>query len=76
MKKQFLLVSIIFLNTYISELKEDVSRIDKKLNKLIEHLRIEVNEKIDDEYAFSATYEEEIKKPLEKLIYRFNNGYI
>ena len=29
-----------------------------------------------DEYAFSATYEEEIKKPLEKLIYRFNNGYI
>ena len=29
-----------------------------------------------DEYAFSATYEEEIKKPLEGLIYRFNNGYI
>ena len=72
----FLLVCIIFLITDISQLKEEVSRIDKKLNKLIEHLEIEVNENIDDEYAFSATYEEEIKKPLEELICRFNNGYI
>ena len=32
----FLLVCIIFLITDISQLKEEFSRIDKKLNKLIE----------------------------------------
>ena len=54
-----LLVIIASLMTYVSQLREEVIQINKKLDKVIKHLGIENYSNIDDELRILFQKEEE-----------------